>query len=80
MSGYVSLRDAMRADWLAKKHWIERAEKGEFKRPENWFIEQNTRLGEIREVGQLLNIIVANETSFAAWLASVQTIPRSGAT
>lgn len=79
MSTYAPLRDALRAEYYSRRNHIQDAEKGQFKRPPTWFVEQNHRLRDVEAVGRLLSIIVDNEASFEAWLSGVKPVETRGA-
>lgn len=68
---YAALRDEMRGLYLATRDWIERAEKGQFKRPPEWFSSQNKQLRAIEAVGREFNFIADNVASYEAWKASI---------
>lgn len=72
MTDFVDLRLGMRALYHSLRTGIERA-KENIPGPSPVLVErQNVRLAQVRAVGEMLSLIIANEASFRAWVASVE--------
>lgn len=61
----------LRAHFLARRDHYERAFRGDFRRPEEWFIEQRRSLADLSRLGAELKLIAANAESYEAWKASL---------
>lgn len=72
MTDYRSIRDELRLVYLGYRDEIQRAEKGEIKRPDAWLVRRRFIMDAVAVVGADLNVIAANQASFEAWKGSVR--------
>ena len=68
---YAEILNGLLAKYLGQRNHIDRAERGEFKRPPEWFQEQNYALRALKAAGIEFRIISENAVSYDAWKAGL---------
>ena len=68
---FSALREGMRSLYGSLRAGIERGRTSHTPPSPALVERQNVRLAQVRAVGEMLSLIIANEASFRAWVASV---------